>query len=375
MKRWLLALGLVLVTAHAAAQGRARPAVPAASAPASTAVDAALKELPQGRGLPVVVRAGLTYMEVKEISENDGAFTATIDMRVRWQDQRLAWRAGETGPGYKEFNDTLAEQELTRIWHPNVEFANLKGEPMYQKRGLRIDPLGNVELMQRTTAVFTADFSLENFPFDRQKLTVEMVSRQEPLQRLLLDFRQDELEFSNTSHRGGVEGWTLGLVEMAKGSVEAWRGEENPQLKASRVVKRDQKSLLATIFVPLFASLLIPLLVLWLNKMEDGEFTIDAFELTNISIGGLFAVVALNFTVNSSFVKLATGDNPVMRLFGLNYFLLAFSIAVGILLYRFNVVKRLFGPHMAEEFFVYLNWAVPVLVFGTAAAMLGMALF
>ena len=78
-------------------------------------------------------------------------------------------------------------------------------------------------------------------------------------------------------------------------------------MQAALVVKREQKSLLATIFVPLFSSLLIPLLVLWLNSVEDGNFTIDAFELTNISIGGLFAVVGLNFAVNSSFVKLAAG--------------------------------------------------------------------
>lgn len=118
-----------------------------------------------------------------------------------------------------------------------------------------------------------------------------------------------------------------------------------------------------------------PLLALWLNRIDDGEFAVDAFELTNISIGGLFAVVALNFTVNSSFVKLATGDNPVMRLFGLNYFLLAVSIAVGILLYRFNIVRRLFGPYVQEEFFIFINWAIPVVVFATAAAMVLMAVF
>ncbi len=122
-------------------------------------------------------------------------------------------------------------------------------------------------------------------------------------------------------------------------------------------------------------AMLIPLLVLWLNSVEDGNFTIDAFELTNISIGGLFAVVGLNFTVNSSFVKLAAGDNPVMRLFALNYFLLGLSIALCILLYRFNVVKRVFGPHIQEEFYGLINWAIPLLVFGTATAIMALAIF
>jgi hypothetical protein len=229
--------------------------------------------------------------------------------------------------------------------------------------------------MLRTTAAFSADYSLDNFPFDRQRLSVEMLSRIEPLQRVLLDFRQDELEFSNTQYNVAMQGWSPGLVELTKDTVPAWRGEENSRVKAALVVKRQQISLLATIFVPLFASLLIPLLMIWLNSYEDGEFTIDAFQLNNISIGGLFAVVALNFTVNSSFIKLASGDNPVMRLFGLNYFMLAVSFGVGVLLFRFNVVRRLFGTHVQAEFYDVICWAIPVLVFGTATAMLAMALF
>ncbi|MES2944366.1 MAG: hypothetical protein V4772_15975 [Pseudomonadota bacterium] len=374
MKRWILAICLTLGAWSALAQDQKAEKKPdqkteqAAPVPNITSV-------PQGRGQPVYVRAGLSFLQLQGIDENDGSFTATVDMRLRWQDLRLAYPADQEATGYQEFTEADADKKLTQIWQPNIEFNNLKGSPTFQKRGLRIYPNGRVEMMQRTTGAFNTDFSLENFPFDKQKLVVELIARNEPIQKVMLDFQQDDLEFSNAQHGGGAEGWVLGLVELAKSTAEAWHGEQNSQLKIALVVKRDQKSLLATIFVPLFASLLIPLLVLWLNKIEDGEFAIDAFQLTNISIGGLFAVVALNFTVNSSFVKLAAGDNPVMRLFGLNYFLLALSIAVGILLYRFNLVKRLFGPYVQEEFFIFINWAVPVVVFATATAMVLMAVF
>ncbi len=33
------------------------------------------------------------------------------------------------------------------------------------------------------------------------------------------------------------------------------------------------------------------------------------------AVGGLFAVIALNFTVNSTYQLLGTNDNPVARLF------------------------------------------------------------
>jgi hypothetical protein len=55
--------------------------------------------------------------------------------------------------------------------------------------------------------------------------------------------------------------------------------------------------------------------------------------------------------------------------------MLAVSFGVGVLLFRFNVVRRLFGTHVQAEFYAVICWAIPVLVFGTATAMLAMALF
>jgi len=377
MRQWLVGVILVLLVPTLWAQSKPASAARAASEALASpyAVDKSLTIIPQGRGMPMLIRVGLSFIELKDINENEGTFTATVDMRLRWQDMRLAYPSASTLAGYQEYMGADADKKLTEIWNPKVEFGNLKGNPTYTKRGLRVFPDGDVEFMLRTTAAFSADYSLENFPFDRQRLSVEMLSRIEPLQRVLLDFRQDELEFSNIKNNVAMEGWSLGLVELSKDTVPAWRGEENSRVKAALVVKRQQLSLLATIFVPLFASLLIPLLGIWLNRYEDGEFTVEAFQLTNISIGGLSAVVALNFTVNSSFVKLATGDNPVMRLFGLNYFMLAVSIGVGVLLFQFHVVRRLFGKHVQAEFYAIISWAIPVLVFGTAVAMLAMALF
>jgi hypothetical protein len=334
-----------------------------------------LKSIPQGLGFPVLVRVGVSFLDSPDINENEGTFTSTVDVRLRWQDLRLAYPASAQAAGFMDFDGKAAEKKLEEIWQPEAVIANLKGEAIFKKMGLRIFPNGRVELMQRTRGVFTADYPLEKFPFDTQSLGIHVVSRSAPIQKVALDYRQDDLEFSSTRHIKEIDGWELGLVELAKAPVPAWRGEVNPGVVVAQQVRRNQSSLLATIFVPLFASLLIPLLVIWLNRMEDGEFAVDAFELTNISIGGLFAVVALNFTVNSSFVKLAVGDNPVMRLFGLNYFMLALSIGVGIALYRYSVVRRLFGPYVQEEFFRFISWGIPVLCFGAASAMVGMALF
>lgn len=326
-------------------------------------------ELPTGKGLPLSVRTGLAFIALPEVNENEGTFTATVDLRLMWQDLRLKYPRETTPAGYMEFEDEEADAKLAEIWAPRVAFGNIVGEPSFQRRGIRIFPDGKVEVLQRTTAKFEVDYVLDQFPFDRQKLVVELVTRNEPVERILLDYVQEDLEFSRPGEGVELAGWKIGLVEMMRDPVQAWYGERNPRLKVGLIVQRDQPTLIATIFVPLFASLLIPMLVLWLNHTEDGEFKVEAFELTNINIGGLFAVVALNFTIFSGYAPLANGNNPVMSLFGLNYFALALSFAIAILLFRFNLVKKLFGRHVQEEVFQYLLWATPVLIFGAAISI------
>ena len=92
---------------------------------------------------------------------------------------------------------------------------------------------------------------------------------------------------------------------------------------------------------------------------EDGQFQIEPFELVNLIVGGLFAVIALNFTINSIYQVLGSGDNPVNRLFTLNYVTLGVSLLVNILIFRFGVVERVFGRYVQEQLYLFLIWAIP----------------
>lgn len=139
-------------------------------------------------------------------------------------------------------------------------------------------------------------------------------------------------------------------------------------------VRRLAGKTIPAIFIPLFASLFIPLLSMWLNKVDDGEFQIEAFELANIIIGGLFAVIALNFTIGAEYPALSAADNTVARLFGLNYISLATSLVVNLVLFRFNLIGRLFGKYVQEQVYLYLVWALPLLAMSTATAFVLVAM-
>ena len=367
---------LLLVAQIAAAQSpRARTALPAGSQrvkvqPEGQSPTKDLTSLPLGKGLPVLVRVGLYFQSITAFDDNEGAFTGTVDMRLRWEDPRLRYAAETTPRGFQEYRGPQADQKLKEVWVPRVAFANLKGSPSYETTSLRIFPSGWVEVMQRTTGQFAIPINSGAFPFDKQTLGVEVTVRRETTGEASLVVLQEDIDFSRPAQDLSIKGWTPGLVNVKRNTQPGWYGEFHSGLVVGLTVARNSGNVVATVFIPLLASLLIPLLAIWMNSTEEGEFKIDSFELANVIVGGLFAVIALNFTINAAYRSVATGDNTVSRLFSLNYVTLGLGLTIVVLLYRYNVPMRLFGRYVQEQMFSYLSWAVPVLVLGTALAFI-----
>lgn len=329
-----------------------------------------LTSLPMGKGLPVMVRAGLYFQSITAFDDNQGAFTGTVDMRLRWEDPRLRYAAETTPHGFHEYRGPKADQKLKEVWIPQVAFTNLKGSPSYETTSLRIFPDGWVELMQRTTGQFSITIDTGAFPFDKQTLGVEITVRRETTGEASLVVLQEDIDFSRPAQNLSIDGWTPGLVNIKRDTQPGWYGEFHSGLVVGLTVARNPGNAVATVFTPLLATLLIPLLAIWMNSTEEGTFKIDAFELGNIIVGGLFAVIALNFTINAAYSSVATGDNTVTRLFGLNYVALGVGLAIVVLMYQYNVPMRLFGRFVQEQLFSYLSWAVPLLAVGTALAFI-----
>jgi len=337
---------------------------------ASQASTQDLTSLPLGKGLPVMVRVGLYFQRITAFDDNQGTFTGTFDMRLRWEDPRLRYPAETTPRGFQEFRGPNAEQKLKEVWIPQVAFTNLKESPANQTTSLRIFPDGWVELMERTTGQFSVPINAGSFPFDKQSLDVEITVHRETTGEASLVVLQEDIDFSRPAQDLSIDGWTPGLVNIKRFTQPGWYGEFQSGLVVGLNVARKPVYVVATVFIPLLASLLIPLLAIWMNSTEEGEFKTDAFELANIIVGGLFAVIALNFTINAAYRSVATGDNTVTRLFGLNYVTLGVGLAVVVLLYRYNVPMRFCGRYVQEQMFSYLSWAVPLLAVGTALAFI-----
>lgn len=335
-------------------------------------VDASPNEvgIPTGKGLPVPVRASVYFLDVESFDDNAGTFTATTDLRLTWADPRLAYPAAEALNGYKEFRMSAAEAALERIWTPRLRFVNRLEDPSFAERRLRITPDGTVEVIARTTATYRTPTDVARFPFDRQPLRIEIAVHEETIEEIELTFRQDDVNFSRASPSLALDGWAPGLVRLQKDVLKGWNGDRYALVVASLDVRREPGGTVYTVFIPLFASLLIPFLATWMNRADDaGGFDVEAFELANVIIGGLFAIIALSFSIGSAYPIVASGDNTVTRLIALNYVALATGVLITVALYRYALLARWFGPCVQEQAFRFLSWAIPVAFASTGAAI------
>lgn len=317
--------------------------------------------IPVGKGLPVVVHTGLFFHNIESFDEGKNTFEATIDLRLTWHDSRLSYPVSEALYGYKEYRFSEADEKLKKIWTPSIRLANQIGEPIFSEKRLRIYPNGRIETITRTNAAYKTPVDIARFPFDRQSLQIELLTKEDTVDLVDLDYTFDDLVFSKVENNKNLYGWKLGHVNLKRELVAGWNGDRYSKVIIDLNIQRNLKGIVATIFIPLFASLLIPFLATWMNRAVKGGFEIDGFELANYIIGGLFAVIALNFTIDTSFPLLSKGDNTVTRLLGLNYAALATGLMISVIFYRYKFPARWLGDYVQEEMFIFISWAFPLL--------------
>jgi hypothetical protein len=226
--------------------------------------------------------------------------------------------------------------------------------------------------MQRFTGIFKLSLDVAKFPFDSQQLAVELISRRTPLEKLYLTYDQRDITFSEVV-KSDLESWKPNVVTLRREPIPGWYGQDHARVWAALEVTRKPLSTMAVVFIPMIACLLIPLIALWLQKQKHGNFEKDAMDIVNVLVGGLFAVIALNFAVITSYPALGGGDNPANRLFAICYMLLGLSFAISLLLFRFDLARRWFGRFVSEEVFRFCIWGVPAVTVTLSGAVMFIA--
>lgn len=327
-------------------------------------------QIPWGIGFPIEVQTSSYFNSLSEISDADESFTAKVDLRFRWKDLRHAYDTRKIPQDRMVFPDAEVANKFKEMWHPAVQVLNIVDTPLAEEQLLYIYPNGQIEWFYRLHAKFKSPLDVMNFPFDQQKLPIELGLKENNDQLVVLTYDQDDLNYAGLSSQINLTTWDFGMVDLMPGTVTGLDTSAYSNLRITLSAQRRPWEYFWPVFVPIFAVMIVPVLAIWLNKFAEGAFQIEAFELVNMIVGGLFAIIALNFTINSAFPSLASGDNTIVRLFGLNYLLIAIALLINIVVFKSEFVFNWLGKYRIQALYQFLCWGIPVLTLTLATAII-----
>jgi len=123
---------------------------------------------------PLSISVGAYLIDVIEIDDVAGTFTVDFLVDLRWKDPKLV-------------DPSSAAQRrlaLDQAWHPELAFVNERSITPKLEPYLIVDSDGSVRYLQRYFGTFSVALQLQDFPFDEQTLSIDMV---------VLRYRPDEI--------------------------------------------------------------------------------------------------------------------------------------------------------------------------------------
>ena len=146
------------------------------------------------------MRLGL--LDIAGIDNREQVFKVDIFVEVEWRDPRLA-----VGDDATEDLRTFAVGE---IWSPRLLIVNNRGLEWLLPQVATVDRQGNVIARQRLAGTLAVDLELRDFPFDTQRLPIELVSYQYDASEIV--FSENSELVARLDDLSG-DGWTYSALE------------------------------------------------------------------------------------------------------------------------------------------------------------------
>lgn len=157
---------------------------------------------PNAGGDPDEITVRLGLLDIAGIDNREQVFKVDIFVEVEWRDPRLA--VGDDAGG------DLRTFEVGEIWSPRLLVVNDRGLDVLLPQVATVDRQGNVIARQRLAGSLAVDLELRDFPFDTQRLPIEVVSYQYDASEIVYS-ENSELVAGFDKFSG--DGWTYSALE------------------------------------------------------------------------------------------------------------------------------------------------------------------
>jgi hypothetical protein len=262
---------------------------------------------PNFGGDPDEITVGLGLLDISEINDREQLFVADVFVMVEWRDPRLALD--------DDVGTALRTVTLDEIWHPRLTLVNNRGLDLLLPEVATVDRQGRVTVRQRLAGPLAVDLDLRKFPFDTQRLPIEIVSYQ---------YSQSEIYFSEESRMVvdldsmSDDTWTYEALEPELSEFGLQEGDRGtPLLTFAVMAEREAAYYIYTLALPMTLILFLAWMAHWLPvdvvpaRMGTASATVFSliafgvsFRLTLPKIA--YLTVADRFVLYSTFLVLVS---------------------------------------------------------------------
>lgn len=285
-------------------------------------------------GLYVVNLAGVD--EVKETFELDGYLTAI------WQDDRLKF---SPLPGSRVQARNYSEDE---VWTPRLTMANAAEPRNRYEITIRADSAGQITYVERFVVNLSANYDLLRFPFDSQKLILDLQPSLPDRDLIRLVQKRSMLQLNRASYVGMAQWEIRGLTEQATDEFVGGTAERITQVRMTINVKRRYGFYIWKVFLPLLVMVAVSWTVYWMNLEDFGSQIL-------VAITTILTVIAFAFSIEANLPRV-----PYVTYIDAFFLCCYFFVFVTVLeLMAVNIVLRSSGRCSAIKIRHVGRWTVP----------------
>jgi hypothetical protein len=300
-------------------------------APAWCATEITMSHPNAGSG-PTPVNVYLYLVDLFDVSGSDQAFNADVVVVAEWRDRTLAGKS-----------TAILSAKLEDIWEPRLQVVNQRGASVLLPQRVEIHPDGLVRYRQRWSGRFTTRMDLRDFPLDRQRFHVQIVS---------IGYSRDEVELipdlggkqSGRAEQLSITDWRLGPARMESVAFEPVPGAKVlAGVQLTWEGKRQVGYYAVQVIFPLVMIVLMGWTALWIApSMVPAR--------VSVAVTTMLTLIAYRFAL-ARFVP----NLPYLTRF--DYFTLGSTILIFLVLAIVAVTTYLFGQNKATQAERIARWA------------------
>jgi len=248
-----------------------------------------IAERPSADGASTEVTVGLFLFDIDEIDDVRQRFNVDIFINIAWRDPRLALpEEGRSGQ--------IRTVPIDDIWTPRGLVVNDRGLTRQLPLVADVDAQGNVVIRQRLSGELAVKLNLKAFPFDTQRLPIQIISYQ---------YSPDEVRFSRESSFAGTveefsgEGWSFRLLDIDFGEFTVPdAGVARPQVTYIVEAQRKTQYYLLTMFLPMSLIVFMSWTAFWIQPNVVPP-------RIAISTASIFSLIAFGFSIRLSLPRVS----------------------------------------------------------------------